>query len=221
MGRPATMRVARLYAVRNAPERPRVADPERRRRIADYLAGGTTIGRGHGPAVLHTDGLWLWPERFVGEIRDEGLAPEPDLLARMHAHSYRPEAPAPGERLNDEAMRAWRAGPPVDPRQLVTYFVRVSPETTPERPLSLLRRTVGPAGGVAEEAVWRDLAWHPTNAFVSQRNAQSGSVTLRGDRPGPGVDDELREVSPAHAAAVLDRWCADWHREALRRTART
>ncbi|WP_433083477.1 hypothetical protein ACQP1P_04820 [Dactylosporangium sp. CA-052675] len=198
------MRVARLYAVRDAPERPRVADPERRRLIADYLAGGTTIGRGHGPSVLHTDGLWLWPERFVADILDDGLAPEPDLLARMHAHAYRPERPEAGERLNDEAMRSWRAGPPGEPRLLVTYFVRVSPETTPERPLSLLRRTVTPDGGVTEEAVWRDLAWHPTNAFVSQR-----------------IDDELREVPPEHAAAVLDRWCAAWHREALSRTART
>ncbi|MFG2037344.1 hypothetical protein [Dactylosporangium sp. NPDC048998] len=197
------MRVARLYAaVRNAPERPRVADPERRRRIADYLAGGTTIGRGHGPSVLHTDGLWLWPERFVGEILESGLAPEPDLLARMHAHAYRAPAPAPGERLTDEALRAWRTGPPRDPRLLVTYFVRVDAETTAERPLSLLRRTVTPTGGVTEEAVWRDLAWHPTNAFVSQR-----------------IDDELREVEPARAAAVLDLWCAAWHAEALSRAA--
>ncbi|WP_433056569.1 hypothetical protein [Dactylosporangium sp. CS-033363] len=196
------MRVARLYAVRNAPERPRVADPERRRRIAEYLAGGTTIGHGHGPAVLHTDGQWLWPERFVGEILDEGLAPEPDFLTRMHVYSYRPDSPRPGEQLNDEAMRSWRAGPPGDPRLLITYFVRVSQETTAERPLSLLRRTVTPAGEVTEEAVWRDLDWHPTNAFGSQR-----------------IDDELREVSPAHAADVLDRWCATWHREALNRTA--
>ncbi|GAA3275793.1 hypothetical protein Dvina_05270 [Dactylosporangium vinaceum] len=196
------MRVARLYAVRNAPERPRVADPERRRRIAEYLTGGTTIGRDHGPAVLHTDGQWLWPERFVAEVLDEGLAPEPDLLARMHAHAYRPAAPAPGDALNDEVMRAWRAGPPAEPRQLITYFVRVSSDTTVERPLSLLRRTVTAAGGVTEEAVWRDLAWHPTNAFMSQR-----------------IDDELREVTPPQAAAVLDRWCATWHQEALNRTA--
>jgi hypothetical protein len=196
------MRVARLFTVRNAPERPRVADPERRRRIADYLAGGTTIGRGHGPSVLHTDGLWLWPERFVAEVADEGLAPEADLLAWMHAHTYRPEAPPAGDRLTEDALRAWRGGPPREARLLITYFVRVSPDTTLERPLSLLRRSVTPAGGVTEEAVWRDLAWHPTNAFVSQR-----------------IDDELREVSPDHAAGVLDRWCATWHAEALNRTA--
>jgi hypothetical protein len=197
------MRVARLFAAaRNAPERPRVADPERRLRIADYLAGGTTIGHGHGPAVLHTDGLWLWPERFVDEILEHGLAPEADLLARMHAHSYRAPAPHPDERLVDDALRSWRGGPPRDPRLLVTYFVRVNDETTPERPLSLLRRTVTPSGGVTEEAVWRDLQWHPTKAFVSQR-----------------IDDELREVDPAQAAAVLDVWCEAWHAEALTRRA--
>ncbi|MEV6932147.1 hypothetical protein AB0M46_47725 [Dactylosporangium sp. NPDC051485] len=176
-----------------------MADPERRRLIADYLAGGTTIGR--GPATLHTDGLWLWPERFVAEARDAGLVPEPDLLGWMRAQAYRPPAPEPDERLTADAMRAWRAGPPADPRRLVTYFVRVDEDTTPERPLSLLRRTVTPTGGVIDEAVWRDLGWHPTNAFVSLR-----------------IDDELREVEPAAAGAVLDRWCAAWHAEALRRT---
>jgi hypothetical protein len=196
------MRVARLYAVPNAPDRPRVADPHRRRRIADYLTGGTTIGRGHGPAVLHTDGLWLWPQRFVGEILDAGLAPEPDLLTWMHAHSYRPESPAESTTLNDEAMRSWRSGPPPEPPRLVTYFVRTSPETSLERPLSLLRRSVTAEGDVTEEAVWRDLAWHPTNAFVNQR-----------------TDDELHEVTPSHAALILDRWCATWHQQALSRTA--
>ena len=194
------MRVARLYVVPNAPERPRVADPERRRRIADYLAGGTAIGHGH--AVLHTDGLWLWPDRFVAEVLDDGLAPEPDLLTRMQAHSYRAPAPEPDDRLTDDALRAWRGGPPHDPRLLITYFVRVNDETTPERPLSLLRRTVNPSGGVTEEAVWRDLQWHPTNAFTSQR-----------------IDDELREVGSAQAAAVLDLWCTAWHAEALSRKA--
>ncbi|WP_432835202.1 hypothetical protein [Dactylosporangium sp. CA-092794] len=196
------MRVARLYSVPNTPDRPRVAGPERRHRIADYLAGGTTIGRGHGPAVLHTDGLWLWPERFVDEVLHEGLAPEPDLLASIHAHGFRAPAPAADDRLTEEALRAWRAGPPSEPRRLVTYFVRIDDETTPERPLSLLRRTVTPAGGVTDEAVWRDLAWHPTNAFISLR-----------------IDDELREIEPAQAAAVLDRWCASWHAEALSRSA--
>ena len=200
------MRVARDFAVggapgapaHHAPERPRVADPGRRRRIADYLAGGTAIGHGHG--VLRTDGLWLWPERFVGEILDLGLAPEPDFLGHMRHCGFRAAAPEPGARLTEDALRAWRAGPPPGPRLLVTYFVRVDGDSTPQAPLSLLRRSVDPAGGVAEEALWRDLEWHPTQAFGVHK-----------------IDHDLREVTPAHAAGVLDRWCGRWHREAVNR----
>ncbi|MFF5226207.1 hypothetical protein [Dactylosporangium sp. NPDC000521] len=201
------MRVARDYAVgtpepgrptRAAPERPRVADPGRRRRIAGYLSGGAAIGHGHG--VLRTDGVWVWPERFVAEILDDGLAPEPDLLRHMERQDFRAPDPEPGARLTDDALRAWRAGPPPAPRLLVTYFVRLDGETDPEAPLSLLRRVVDPAGRVAEEAVWRDLGWHPTQAFAAHR-----------------IDHDIREVTPAHAAGVLDRWCEQWHREAVNR----
>ncbi|MEV4136853.1 hypothetical protein AB0J72_32350 [Dactylosporangium sp. NPDC049742] len=198
------MRVARDYALGAvmAPERPRVADPGLRRRIAGYLSGGATIGRGQG--VLHTDGVWVWPERFVAEVLDDGLAPEPDLLRHMVRQEYRAPEPEPGARLTDDALRAWRAGPPVAARPLITYFVRLDGETTPEAPLSLLRRVVDPAGQVAEEALWRDLAWHPTQAFGSHK-----------------IDYDIREVTPAHAAGVLDRWCAQWHRDALRRNRAT
>jgi len=190
------MRVARQYAVPNAPERPRVADPQRRRLIAEFLAGGTPVG-----ALLHTDGVWLWPDRFVEDVLDSGLAPEPDLLERMRLLGYRAPSPAQDDRLTGDALRAWRAGPPRAPRLLITYFVRVDGETTPDRPLSLLRRVVDPAGRVDEEAVWRDLAWHATNAFNSQR-----------------FGDELREIAPAQAADILDLWCVTWYEEALSRS---
>ena len=206
------MRVARDFAVvtkltgargapaYHAPERPRVADPGRRRRIADYLSGATAIGRGHGPGVLHTDGLWLWPERFVAEILDLGLAPEPDFLRHIHRHGYRPPAPEPDSRLTEDALTAWRAGPPPAPRLVVTYFVRLDDDCTPQAPLSLLRRSLDPAGRVTEEALWRDLDWHPTQAFGTHK-----------------IDYDIREVTPAHAAGVLDRWCEQWHREAVSR----
>lgn len=202
------MRIARDFAVRggpgtapyHAPERPRVADPDRRHRIGDYLAGGTAIGRGHGPDVLHTDGLWLWPERFVTEILDHGLSPEPDFVDQMRTRGYRAPAAAPDPRLTADALSTWRSGPPPPPRLLITYFVRLDEESTEDSPLSLLRRVVTPAGGVSEEAVWRDLSWHPTNAFSAHR-----------------VDYDIRSVTPAHAAGVLDRWCAKWHAEAVSR----
>src|SRR5262249_23267643 len=141
LGRPATMRVARSYAVNAggpaaksagravgnrgyfAPERPRVADPERRRQIADYLSGGTTIGRGHGPDVLPPAGLWLWPERSVGEILAAGLAPEPDFIGQMQARGFRAPAPQSDARLTRDALAAWRGGPPAAPRLLITYFI--------------------------------------------------------------------------------------------------
>lgn len=199
------MRVARDFAVGgardprtyHAPERPRVADPGRRRRIADYLSGGTAIG--HGRGVLHTDGLWLWPERFVDEVLEHGLAPEPDLLGQMQRSDYRAPAPEPDTRLTEEALTAWRAGPPAGPRVLITYFVRLDGDSTPEAPLSLLRR-VEAGGQVTEEALWRDLAWHPTQALGAHK-----------------IEHDIHEVTPAHAAGVLDRWCGQWHREAVSR----
>jgi hypothetical protein len=205
------MRVARDFAVAgalgprtyHAPERPRVADPGRRRRIADYLSGGTVIGRGQGPGVLHTDGLWLWPQRFVAEVLDHGLAPEQDFLGQMQRSDFRAPAPEPDARLTDDALTAWRSGPPPAPRVLITYFVRLDGDSTPEAPLSLLRRCVDPAGGVSEEALWRDLGWHPTQAFGAHK-----------------IDHDIREVTPAHAAGVLDRWCDQWHREAVSRATR-
>src|SRR3954447_6345091 len=102
------MRVARLFAVPNAPERPRVADPDRRRQIADYLTGGTAIGRGHGPEVLHTDGVWLWPEGFGTEILDAGPGPEPDFTVQMQARGFRAPAPPSDARLVADALSAWR-----------------------------------------------------------------------------------------------------------------
>lgn len=144
------MRVARDFAVGgargvdlfHAPERPRVANPDRRRRIADYLEGGTPTGSG-----LRTDGVWLWPERFVAQILDDGLAPEPDFLRDMARHDFRAPQPPPDARLRDAAAVAWRAGPPPLPRLLITYFVRVDDESSVRSPLSLLRRVVDPAGG--------------------------------------------------------------------------
>jgi hypothetical protein len=201
------MRTARDFAVGGvrpyyAPERPRVADPMRRQRIASYLAGGTSVGR-----TLRTDGVWVWPVRFIDEIRDHGLAPELDFLRYMERCGFLPANPEPDEHLEREARLAARAGPPRQPKRTVTYFVRVDDDYPPESPLSLLRRIQpperpsGPRARAVEEALWRDLAWHPTHTLSAHHE-----------------DYDLREVTEAHAAAVIDRWCAKWHEEQCART---
>ena len=196
------MRTARDFAVGgvrpyHAPERPRVADPLRRRRIAAYLAGGTPVG-----PVLRTDGVWVWPTRFVAEIRDHGLAPELDFLRYMERCNFLPATPEADEHLEREARSAAHAGPPRVPKRSVTYFVRVDEDYPPDAPLSLLRRVQPPGGArVVEEALWRDLAWHPTHTLSTHHE-----------------DYDLREVTEAHAAGVIDRWCAKWHEEWLART---
>jgi hypothetical protein len=190
------MRSVRDFAVGGvrpyvSPERPRVADPRRRRHIASYLAGGTAVGRD-----LRTDGVWVWPITFIDDIRLRGLAPEPDFLRDMQRQDFHAPTPPHDAHLEREARAAARAGPPKAPRVTVAYFVRVEEGYPPETPLSLLRR-VGPAHGPSlDEALWRDLTWHPTHAFVTHAE-----------------EYDLRPVTEAHAAAVLDRWCEKWHRE--------
>jgi hypothetical protein len=186
------MRSARDFAVRGvhpyySPERPRVADPAKRRRIASYLSGGTAVGRD-----LRTDGVWVWPITFIDDIRLRGLAPEPDFLRDMQRHDFRAPAPPHDQHLEREAQAAVRAGPPKFPQASVAYFVRVDAGFPPDSPLSLLRRT---AAG-ADEALWRDFSWHPTHAFTTHAS-----------------EYDVRPVSEAHAAAVMDRWCEKWHRE--------
>src|SRR6185437_8721341 len=180
------MRSVRDFAVGgvrpyHSPDRPRVADPSRRRRIANYLSGGTAVGQD-----LRTDGVWVWPITFIDDIRLRGLAPEPDFLRDMQPHDAH---------LEREARAAARAGPPQSPRLTVAYFVRVDEGFPPESPLSLLRRVYPAHGPGVDEALWRDLTWHPTHAFETHAN-----------------EYDLRQVTEAHAAAVMDRWCDKWHR---------
>jgi len=189
------MRSVRDFAVGgvrpyHSPDRPRVADPIRRRRIANFLSGGTAVGRD-----LRTDGVWVWPITFIDDIRLRGLAPEPDLLRDMERQDFHAATPPHDAHLEREARAAARAGPPKSPRMAVAYFVRVDEGFPPESPLSLLRRVSPDHGPGVDEALWRDLIWHPTNAFETHAN-----------------DYDLRQVTEAHAAAVLDRWCDKWHR---------
>jgi hypothetical protein len=187
------MRRVRDYAAEgvrpyHSPDRPRVADPIRRRRIANFLEGGTPVGHG-----LHTDGVWVWPAGFADEVLDRGLAPEPDLLRHMEGVDFTAACPPRDDDLEKAAFEA--TAPPPAP-VAVSYFVRVDDGYPPESPLSLLRRIHRPGHPVADEALWRDLAWHPTHTFTAHAD-----------------EYDIREVTEAHAAEVMDRWCAKWHAE--------
>ena len=195
------MRSARDFAVGGArpyysPDRPRVADPDQRGRIAGYLSGGTQVGPVRAGHAWHTDGVWVWPSRFIREIRDRGLAPEPDFLRYMRRCDFTAATPVCDEHLQREVRAAALAGPPKRSEPVVVYFVRVEDDFPPDAPVSLLRRVRGGDGRFIDEALWRDLAWHPTHAFASHAD-----------------EYDLREVTEAHAAAVIDRWCAKWHTE--------
>ena len=190
------MRSVRDFAVGgvrpyHSPDRPRVADPARRRRIASYLSGGIAIGDD-----LRTDGVWVWPTRFIDDIRLRGLAPEPDFVRDMQRQNFHAATPPHDEHLEREARAAARAGPPKLPRATVAYFVRVDDGFPPDSPLSLLRRVRADTSGNVDEALWRDFTWHPTHAFTSHAD-----------------EYDLRRVTEAHAAAVMDNWCEKWHRE--------
>jgi hypothetical protein len=194
------MRSVRDFAVGgvrpyHSPNRPRVADPDRRRRIANYLSGGTAVGRD-----LRTDGVWVWPIVFIDDIRLRGLAPEPDFLRDMQRQDFRAETPPYDAHLEREAKAAARAGSPKFTGPDTSYFVRVDDGYPPDAPLSLLRRLrwLGAVKGSVQvdEALWRDLTWHPTHTFATH----SGEY-------------DLREVTEAHAAGVMDRWCEKWHRD--------
>jgi hypothetical protein len=191
------MRKARDFAVGgvrpyHSPDRPRVADPGRRKRIAGYLAGGTPVA-----GAYRTDGVWVWPQRFVREITDHGLAPEVDMLDHMARYAYEADTPEHDADLEREARAAARAEPPRPSAAEIVYYVRVEDDDfPPDAPLSLLRRVCHPNGFAVDEALWRDLNWHPTHAFATHAD-----------------EYDLREVTEAHAAMVLDRWCAKWHEE--------
>jgi hypothetical protein len=187
------MRRIRDYAVGgvrpyHSPDRPRIADPGRRRRIAKFLEGGTTAG----PA-LRTDGVWVWPTALAAEVVERGLGPEPEFLWHMESCDFTAATPRPGDELERAARSA--TTPHAEP-VVAEYFVRVDDGYPPDAPLSLLRRVRQPNGITADEALWRDLAWHPTHTFTAHAD-----------------EYDLRAVTEAHAAEVMDRWCAKWHAE--------
>lgn len=58
-------------------------DGGRRERLLGYLRGGAPL-----PGGYRTDGEWIWPERVCRELEDRGVAPEPELVARIEQLGY-------------------------------------------------------------------------------------------------------------------------------------
>jgi hypothetical protein len=69
----------------------------------------------------------------------------------------------------------------------VRFYVVLDGDT----PLSLLRRTPAPDGGVVAEALRRDLRWYPTDRF--RTTARNGEY-------------EIAEITAARAAELVAGW---------------
>ena|GEM_PF-2300634 len=94
---------------RVSPERGYVTDPAERDRLLGYLTGGATVldslARGPDlidptrqlavPACFRTDGAWVWAGSVEYYLRWHGVAPEPELRARIEQHGYRCPAVGP------------------------------------------------------------------------------------------------------------------------------
>jgi hypothetical protein len=184
-----------------SPDRPRIADPDQRFRLAACLSEGVRVGAGY-----RTDGAWVWPDDAARLLLDRGIAPEPDFLEYMKMRGYRLAREVDDEDLRRAARLAHNPPPPKQPTFSAVYFVRVEEDYPLDAPLSLLRKVIERSGAQRDEALWRDLRWHPTHAFAVHARAGTGEM-------------DLREVPAEHASRVIDRWCAKWHAEASETTA--
>ncbi|WP_236790347.1 TNT domain-containing protein [Amycolatopsis sp. GM8] len=134
-----TFRHARL------PEQPQPLPQEEIRPILDYLYRAPVVVSRPGrlpdtvkpggppdvPDASHTDGLWIWPAAVPHYLRKYGLPPEPELVERIRANSYRvpylsselratveaevlgqPHPPAPGAPELDAVTLIDRGGEP-------------------------------------------------------------------------------------------------------------
>jgi hypothetical protein len=104
-----------------APDRPRIADPALRARIADFLGSGKVIRRSGGfdtdriepsrgrvvPTSSHTDGTWIWNEALRYYVLTHGIAPEDEFLAHIIGRGY--QAAMPDEPAWREALAVLRA----------------------------------------------------------------------------------------------------------------
>jgi hypothetical protein len=165
-----------------SPARPRIADPERRRRLAAYLSGGQLVvrttaqlvdplGPGGDPSVplsFRTDGVWVWQEALAHYVRTRGLGPELDLLRHIEERGYRLPPDLPGAVLA-EAATAVRAGPRLAPSRepwAYAYAEEISILLRwPDREYEWLS---GPAGVDMFDG---DLLWSRTDRYGHTRSS--------------------------------------------------
>ena len=88
---------------RFADDHPIVADPDRRRRLSDYLKAGRPIlsttarhidrvDRTRGqvvPLSFRTDGAWIWTDTVTYYLDTYGLQPDNELTSHIAARGYR------------------------------------------------------------------------------------------------------------------------------------
>ena len=176
-----------------SPDRQRLIDPWIRGRLAGYLSGGAPVAAGY-----RTDGQWVWHEPTAIHALECRVAPEEAFFGHIEAAGFRPPDDVPDDAVT-RAERLIGTGELPDPAPAdVEYYIRVDDDFPPEAPLSLLRRIRGSGDDHVDQAIWRDLRWHPTNTFVLQERNN---------------EYDIRAIPPERAAEILDRWCAKWSAE--------
>jgi hypothetical protein len=178
-----------------SPGRLRIADRDRRERIARYLTGGRMAVRAAGrtrdpldpgsgnvvPLNVFTDGVWVWQEALAHYVRGRGVAPELALLCHIEERGCRPPATVPDEAVAAAAALVRGPVPPRPPREPASYYAGGG----------LLVRA--PGGDVLRaEALERDLRWRATDAL---RRVGHDLVAIPEEEAVRIIDDRLAQAT--------------------------
>lgn len=78
----------------------------------------------------------------------------------------------------------------------VIYYAIIDNDSSRTEPAGLVRRRVLDDGGIRDEALGRDLNWHPTPLIVEWKRAES--------------EDDLVQISGDEASRVMNRFRERW-----------
>jgi len=185
---PGELRLARVFDHERAggqpgisPDRLRLPDPDRRDRVAGYLAAGQLVARATGrmpdplalgtepvvPLGWRTDGVWVWQEALTYYVRRRAIAPEAEFLGHIEARDCRPTERALTPAEVTRAAAAVRAGPqPWLARPEFRYWAHGSD----------VARVVAGGSDAEAEVLDRDLRWRPLPAAALSRPADRPSL---------------------------------------------